>query len=291
MLDHHPQIAWQEEFEYVVDPLDESGRPPSMEDYREWLSVNRIFQSSGFELDLKRDFVSNVHSFLAQKQTATGKPIVGATVHRHFAKLRQLWPDCRFIYLYRDGRDVARSIVTMGWAGSVYEAIPRWVEAEQNWAALREELESHAWTEVAYEDLIRQPEAMLSQLCKFLGVTFDRAMLDYATNTSYGPPDVKMTGQWRRKLSPRELGRIEAIAAEALQCRGYELSGYPLRPMPEWRKPIARVLDRIRRQQWRWGRYGIPLALAESICKRTGPYELWKSIRRRIDEVDIAHLR
>jgi len=51
MLDHHPQIAWCYEFEYVVDQISNNGDFPQLEAYYEWLETHRIFQGTGFEVD------------------------------------------------------------------------------------------------------------------------------------------------------------------------------------------------------------------------------------------------
>ena len=78
-----------------------------------------------------------VNDFLRQKQAASGgKPHVGATVHRHFERLRFLWPDARYIHLVRDPRDVARSVVQKGWAGNIYQASEFWIQAENCWDSL-----------------------------------------------------------------------------------------------------------------------------------------------------------
>ena len=106
---------------YAVNLMPESGGWPDLAAYREFLLTNRIFRlGHGFEIDPNLSYPELVNSFLEQLQRRTGKPIVGALVHRHFDRLLRIWPDARFIHLIRDGRDVARSCIGMGWAGSVW---------------------------------------------------------------------------------------------------------------------------------------------------------------------------
>jgi hypothetical protein len=291
MLDHHPRIAWLQEFEYAVDRMGDDGTWPDLVLYREWLETHRIFADRGFTVDPSLNYQELVRDFLSQHQQRAGKPLIGATVHRHYGRLRQLWPNCRYIYLYRDGRDVAHSHITMGWAGNVWRAIPRWVKADHDWRLLRAQLDERDYIEVCYEQLIAQPEYELTRLCAFVGVDYDPAMLTYPEDTTYGYPDPSLTQQWRKKLTAHELGVIEAIAGDTLERRGYTLSGCTPRPVNGWRRRWLRFHDLIGRQSFRARRYGVPLAVSETVTKRTGPRRLWKFIRRRLHDVDRRHLK
>ena len=51
MLSHHPQIAWCQEFEYVVDKISPTGEFPLLTEYNELLESHRIFQDSGFVIN------------------------------------------------------------------------------------------------------------------------------------------------------------------------------------------------------------------------------------------------
>jgi hypothetical protein len=120
LLDSHPQITFQFEFEYAVDKINALGEYPDLKDYYQYLETHRIFQMRPFKIDKSLSYPALVQSFLIQKQAETGKPIIGATVHHNFSHLLQLWPEARFIHLLRDGRDVARSVKEMGWTGLPY---------------------------------------------------------------------------------------------------------------------------------------------------------------------------
>jgi hypothetical protein len=291
MLDHHPEVTWLQEFEYAIDKVGDDGAWPNLDNYREWLATHRIFVDRGFIIDPSLSYPDLINDFLRQHQQRSGKPVIGATIHRHYPRLRHLWPKCRYIYLYRDGRDVARSHLTMGWAGNVWRAIPHWVEAEQDWRLLRQNLDCSDYIEVCYETLIARPEEQLSRICDFIGVAYSPAMLRYPEHTTYGYPDASLTQQWRKKLSKRQLGLIEAIAGDTLQQRGYALSGYPLRPVGRWRGLWLRLHDVVGRQAFRVRRYGLLLAAGETLTKRTGPRSLWKSVRNRLNDVDRQHLK
>jgi len=285
MIDHHPQVSFAHQFEYAVDYMPETGGWPDLHQYYDALELDRIFQATRFTIDRNLDYPHLLDSFLRQQQARKGKPIVGTTVHRHFDRLLRIWPDARFIHMFRDGRDVARSYIEMGWAGNMYTAVDGWITAENLWRRMSQELAAERWTEVRYEDLVRDPEATLSKLCAFMGVPYDPAMLDYPNHSTYSAPSPSFIAQWKRKLKPRQIQLAESRIGPMLLERGYELSGYPsLR--------ISRDQERWLRWQCRWRRmifrrrlYGNSLYLADVISRRTGPRAWRVQVKRRIDGV------
>ena len=91
MLDHHPEIAFEKEFDFVVTEVSDTGELPAAKAYREWITGVR---GANYALDPALGYRELVNDFLRQKQAASGgKPYVGATIHRNFDRLRFLWPD------------------------------------------------------------------------------------------------------------------------------------------------------------------------------------------------------
>ena len=115
MLDHHPELAFHFEFEFGVDQVSANGMYPEIDRYHDYLAQHRVFQMSGGKIDPDLDFRHLVNSFLEQKRVRDGKTTVGATVHHHIDRIQFLWPEAKYIHLLRDGRDVARSCMAMGW--------------------------------------------------------------------------------------------------------------------------------------------------------------------------------
>jgi hypothetical protein len=285
MLDHHGQIACSSEFEYSVDLMpDHEGWPP-LEAYHDALATHRIFQSHRYAIDPGLSYPALVNSFLVQFRERRGKPVIGATVHRHFDRLLRIWPDALFIHLLRDGRDVARSCVGMGWAGNVWTGVEPWIEAERLWESVRASLPPNRSIEIRFEDLIRGPVEELTRVCTFLGVAYDPAMLSYPERSTFAPPDPKLVQQWRSKLSEREIQLVEGRIADMLVARGYELSGRPpLRttPQEEWR---LRLQDRLARFRHRLRLLGPSLLVADYVARRTGPRWMRVRLKKRINRL------
>ncbi|MCS6942442.1 MAG: sulfotransferase [Geminocystis sp.] len=291
MLNHHPKIAWLDEFEYAVDLVGEEGVFPPLEEYYEWLETDRIFQSTGFVVDRQLDYPHLVNSFLWQKKEREGKPIVGATVHRNFDRILYIWPSAAFIHIIRDPRDVARSCVDMGWAGSVWCGVDRWLEAEYTWNRLREKIPPDRCVEIHYEDLIENPVAVLSGICSFIGVEYDGAMLSYPKDSTYSLPDASLVGQWRKRLSNFEIQLVESKVGDLLVDRGYQKSGLPPITVNSTTRKWLQVYDWWYRLQFRIKRFGLPLVLADFLSRKLGLKQWQKRVKLAINEVQKRHLK
>lgn len=285
MLDHHPRIAFAREIDFVVEHVSDSGEFPAMAGYVDWIATVR---GADYTVDPTLDYRALVNDFLRQKQAAGGgKEHVGATVHRHFERLRFLWPEARYIHLLRDPRDVARSVVQKGWAGSLYQAAEFWIEAERSWDALRPQLEPGRSIEVRYEELVTAPERELARLCGFIGVGYSEAMLAYPEDArQYPPPDPSLASQWRTKLTPRETALVETRTAPQMAERGYPPSVRP--PMRVGRLEHHALLGRarLRRLHIRVGQYGPRLVAEDVLGRRLGLRGLARAAQHRINAID-----
>ena len=230
MLSHHPRIECAPEFEFLVEPLAHTAPPPAggepswpeLARVHDWLSTNRIFLPHDLTIDPSLDYRALMQSFVTQYCERSGKEVHGATCHKHFDRLGWIWPDVRLVHLLRDGRDVARSCIGMGWAGNVWYGAERWLDAERLWDDLQAVVPEERRIELRYEDLLAGPERELGRVCAFLGTEYDPAMMDYAEASTYSRPDPSLAQQWKRKLSSEELSLLETRMGDMLRRRGYE---------------------------------------------------------------------
>ena len=291
MLDHHPLLACHFEFEHAVDMIQDDGSFPPIEEYRRWLPTQRSFSGSGVLIDPSLDFPQLVDSFLVQKRERDGKKLVGGTVHKHFDRLRYVWPEACFIHIIRDGRDVARSCVAMGWAGNGWGGADRWITAETLWDELRGKLSTSDYCEIRYEDLIREPRKVLTEICEFIGVEFDERMFRYAETSTYELPDPKLVHQWKVKASEEEIRIMEAKMGEILVRRGYELSGLPELRVDERLAHRLEKEDRQARRRFRINRYGFMLLAMENLSRRLPFRPFHSHFSARIDEIDLRYIK
>lgn len=285
MLDHHPEVAFEKEFDFVVAQVSDTGELPPLESYVDWIATVR---GADYVIDRSLEYPGLVDDFLRQKQAASGgKPHIGATVHRNFDRLRFLWPEARYIHLVRDPRDVARSVVQKGWAGSTYQASELWVAAEDSWDSLVQHLASNQAIEIHYEDLVMRTEAVLTDICRFMGVEYCEQMLEYRADApQYPPPDPTLVAQWRTKLSPRDVAMVEVRTAGLMERRGYVPSGHPLPKVGPLKHELLLTGARLRRLRTRIGKFGVGLVALDVLGRRLGLHGAAARAQRRINAVE-----
>lgn len=189
-------------------------------------------------------------------QSRSGKPRVGEKSPLHckcVARILQVFPQAKFIHIYRDPRDVVASMRTMNWTqGSVRDQARNWRKILDDHRRLCEEMPPQIYTGVCFETLVRQPEAELRRLCDFLGEEFEPAMLRYYEREQSGfhereagwkgqtrrPLTDASIGRYRSELTTRQVALVERLAGASMVKLGYE-------PVSGWRRfhPLWIALD------------------------------------------------
>lgn len=291
MLDHHPDIAWLNEFEYAVDMVGDDATTPELDAYIAWLKQHRIFGATGFEIDPSLDYQRLVHSFLEQRRERERKPIIGATVHRHFDRLIALFPNTKFIHLVRDPRDVAPSVINMGWAGNVYHACTPWIEAERVWDSIEQQISSDRFVHIQYEELLAHPERELTRACELIGVEYDAAMLGFHEDTSYRPPDASASQRWKKTLDDKKVQLIESRCAEILRRRGYECVHENPKQPAAMSKLFLAIDNKLGRTRARIAKFGFSLWIRSLIARRLSPNRAYPRIKAQMDDVIRSNLQ
>ena len=85
-----------------------------------------------------------------------------------------------YIYLYRDGRDVATSF-KKAYVGPkhIYQIAQKWHQEQMETTSFLSSLAAHRYVRISYEELIQDPEKVLHLICERIGIEFDEIMLDY----------------------------------------------------------------------------------------------------------------
>ncbi|MGB6602712.1 MAG: sulfotransferase, partial [Steroidobacteraceae bacterium] len=166
-------------------------------------------------------------------------------------ELARMFPGSRFIFLVRDGRDVAKSFQARRWMGRwlhnntrewtrAYEYYQRWARSE-----LRERI-----LQVRYEDLVLDTEDTLRRICHFIGEEYQPQMLAWerTADTQVLPEELsgvhrklklrigpEGVARWKREMSARETFIAEAFMGTDLKRLGYERRY----PSPLWAPAFA----------------------------------------------------
>jgi hypothetical protein len=164
--------------------------------------------------------------------------------------IAQVLPEARFIHVIRDGRAVWQSLRSV-WFGpdTASEAARWWEEAVAAGRAGGSQVPHYL--EIRFEDLVEEPAATLREVCAFIDLDWDPAILrfyerssdrvaevitDYVENgrllatvqdrhrihrLTASPPDARRATAWRRELPAEEVSAFEAVAGETLERLGY----------------------------------------------------------------------
>jgi sulfotransferase family protein len=263
MLDAHPQLAIPPETHFIPELVESCERGAGPEEVLELLTRHRRWRDFRLDPDelLRRlralepfrpgDALRTFYGYYADR---AGKPRWGdKTPHytRKMPLIERVLPEARFVHLIRDGRDVALSLMEVHFGPEdVRGAAERWT----SWIA---KARRHAervdhYLELRYEDLVLDPEAVLGQVCDFVELPWDSAMLEYHERAPgrieeiardfdrpqggpaipadvrarqhrhvSQPPREDRVARWRRDMSPPDQAAFEAVAGELLAQLGY----------------------------------------------------------------------
>jgi hypothetical protein len=143
----------------------------------------------------------------------------------------------RYIYLYRDGRDVALSFrkAVVG-EKHIYNIARSWVQTQVIGLNLKSSIDKSRFFAISYEELVSNTEAAAQRLCEFLGVSFSNHMLEYhrteeakraaessALWNSLTKPVIKNNmRKYLREASREDITIFESVAGHVLDHLGYD---------------------------------------------------------------------
>ncbi len=150
--------------------------------------------------------------------------------------IEQYLGDPKYIYLYRDGRDVAVSFrkAVVG-EKHFYHIAREWAATQELALRLRNQIDPAHFMSVSYEELTKSPEETARKLCAFIGVSYQREMLNYSRTgeaeraakaselwSNVTKPVMKdNTGKFIRQASEEDIRIFESVAGHVLDKLGY----------------------------------------------------------------------
>lgn len=170
-----------------------------------------------------------------------------------------LFPDARYVFLQRDGRDNVNSLVN-AWRTPRYKtyrlpvphsipgADPHWwkfvlypgwredvngpleLVCAKQWSSSNDyaleaskKVGADRWIDVRYEDLVATPEQQIDRVMKFLDLPYEDVVRTQAQESKTTPINVVTPpepGKWRRE-NPREIEAITPVIAPVMEALGY----------------------------------------------------------------------
>lgn len=156
----------------------------------------------------------------------------------YFDELERFFGDeLKYVYIYRDGRDVALSF-TKAMAGQKhhYFIAKEWARTQRLALSIKDKLPENRFLSVCYESLLHEPEATCQRLADFMGIPFNNDMLKYYESQSaklsagasklWGnitkPLLVNNTKKYLNEPLQDDIRIFESVAGDMLDALGYE---------------------------------------------------------------------
>ena len=166
----------------------------------------------------------------------------------HILLLNEIFPQCKFIHIVRDGRDVACSYKELAiekQSSKFKPNLPTDINAiacdwKTNVNTIQEafsQLEPSKVIEIRFGDLVKETKKQLTTICKFLGLEYDSTMENYASlnrqleleprallgwkKDTTKPPVQQKSGRYLTDLTKDEILKFEQIAEAELKRYGF----------------------------------------------------------------------
>lgn len=248
---HPPHIL--ETFEHLLPIYGELNDTANFEslvsDVCLWVELNPVkWQISKFDRAIIRDrckentliaLFYEIYSYYAELQNCEYTCCKSmSNVHR-YRDLEAAGLNPWYIYLHRDGRDVACSFkkAIVG-EKHVYHIARQWKSDQEKSLEVEQNIPSDRVINIKYYDLITDPESVLKKICSFLHVQFNQNMLDYfhskeSLETARGgkmwqnlsqPIMAGNYNKFLKELAPEEIRIFEKVAGDTLEKLGYAVT-------------------------------------------------------------------
>ncbi len=209
------------------------------------LSWNKNLKKEQLEFFLTEKNLSNtiaaLYSAYANMENSIGWVCKEINLFEHAYDILSTFPDAKFIYLVRDGRDVAASVKKMlSQSRVLYYIVQKWKTEQLKCLSIYNNLKpKNSIQIVKYEDLITNPVDQLTSICKFIDLPFEEKMLQFHTTPSSikestihnldnlsKPLNPNNFNKYQKELSAKEIKLFEHFGGKVLSLLNYDLD-YP----------------------------------------------------------------
>lgn len=247
MLNAHPDVAVPPESRFVVELWTGNDRVRVSEVLAK-LAAHPRFEAWDLPIEMvehelhgveETSYADAIEAAYRAYARVNGKTRWGDKTPRYVESiplLAKLWPDCRFVHLVRDGRNVALSYADVPFGPkNVVKSAQLWATRVRMGIESGRALEHGRYIEIRYEDLVEDAEGEAKDLCEFLDLEFDSGMLDYTERArgavlprakKYNPHvaerPLSKVRSWEESMPPGQVEVFEAVAGDVLSELGYE---------------------------------------------------------------------
>lgn len=134
--------------------------------------------------------------------------------------ISKLFPYAKFIYIIRDGRDVALSLLKKPWGPSNTIACAEyWSELNRQSDTIEILEKKEQLLKIYYEDLLNNPEEIIENIYKFLDEECSIEQRDQLAKSA----KASNYNKWRDSMTKSQIRQFEALAKPTLSRLGYSV--------------------------------------------------------------------
>jgi|SaaInlStandDraft_4_1057021.scaffolds.fasta_scaffold00354_8 hypothetical protein len=180
--------------------------------------INKSYYCSPHTEEL---FIQKTQSFMNDlynqiSKTNKKKVIVEHTpsnlVHLDF--LIKILPSLKLIHIHRDPRDIIASYKTKDWGSNDVLQNAKWIQdVLYRWESIKKDIPNTFYLEIAFEQLIRDPEKEIRRICKYINIPFEKSLL----NIDLSKHNI---GRWENCFSESEKNKLNAQFAKLITKNG-----------------------------------------------------------------------
>lgn len=194
-----------------------NGRWPGTDSYS---AHNRMYFSDKFKKeDLilpLRKFITGISERILQKQQREIFVEDNTWNILYARELFEILPEACLIHILRDPRDVVTSLLKQNWApDNLEDAIIFYKSIISRWFMVEKQIDSKRFLIVKLEDLSRNPEKVIQEMCAFARLDFQQEMTAInLTKTN--------SGRWKQELSATQRETLNRALEPVIKRLGYE---------------------------------------------------------------------
>ena len=228
------------------------------------LAVGKLYMDREAFLDALRDFCDAAFGGVLDALAPEARYLVERSPMDTdvLALIGEVYPDATIVHIIRDGRDVARSLVSQDWGpASVEDAAREWRDAVES--ARHAGATLVHYHEVRYEQLLADPTTLVPELYRRIGFdTSDDALAtalrEAAISYNADPRAPQLAeGKWRDAFTAADLDAFNGIAGATLVELGYDTALRPTAKPDGQPRPRRSLTDAVKRRNR--GRRGSPM--------------------------------
>lgn len=215
LLDSYGDISQKKNFTKLIsDILDER----AVQQWKLNLDIDALYS----ELDGNYEFSNIADKLCLKRNNQLGLNAWGdKTPHylNDFEIIYKLFPDAKYMYIVRDGRDVALSLLEKNWGpNNIYACASYWKKLNVQRDTFKTLEDNGQLISLSYENLLDDIENNVAKIYEFLGQEVSESEIKRIC----APVKKGNYNKWKKKLNKQQIRIFDYVAADTLNRFGYQ---------------------------------------------------------------------